>query len=342
MKARHRAVRFPPAPLLLLLLCLTACGRPAEPVVLSGATMGTTWEVKLRELPPGQTADLLQRAVSGVFADVDMAMSTWRGDSELSRINARPAGEWIKVSPALFEVLAAAQEISALSDGAFDVTVGPLVNVWGFGPAKTARRVPPEEDIQAARARVGYRNIELDREGQRLRKRIKGLYIDLSGIAKGYAADRVARMLEEAGARDFLVEVGGEIVARGSHRNGRGWRVGIERPEPGLRQPFRIVPLTNAALATSGDYRNAFYYEGDRYSHTIDPATGRPVTHSATAVTVIAPTAMRADALATALLVLGPERGLDLARREGIAALFIMRAKDGFEERHTENFPWPE
>jgi len=218
------------------------------------------------------------------------------------------------------------------------VTVGPLVNLWGFGPDGRRTAPPPEADIASARARIGYRSLELDPAQRAVRKLLPDLYIDLSAIAQGYAADEVSLYLEQIGVRNYMAEIAGEIRAAGVNADGRAWRIGIERPGNGEPVVERVVELRDAGLATSGDYRNYFEQDGIRYSHHIDPATGRPVTHNLASVTVVHPSATFADAMATALLVLGPERGLALAGREKLAVFLIIRAGSGFEEKDTEAF----
>lgn len=315
------------------MLCAAGCARSGpEPLVLSGVTMGTTWEVKIADPPASVSAEVLQRGILGILDEIDRSMSTYRPDSELSRLNADASGDWFGLSNDLRSVLATALAVSAQTDGGFDVTVGPVVNLWGFGPDRRPRQVPSDVERDAALARSGFRNLEIDPAMPRVRKRIPGLFIDLNGIAPGYAIDRIAEYLSGAGCANFLVELGGEIGARGAGLEGRGWRVGIERPAPGSRSVEQVVLLRDAGLSTSGDYRDFFEENGVRYGHTIDPATGKPVSHGLAAVTVVHASAMRADALATALMVLGPEAGRAFAEREGLAALFIIRAGADFEE----------
>ncbi|HEY7840322.1 MAG TPA: FAD:protein FMN transferase [Gammaproteobacteria bacterium] len=327
------AARLHPALLLGAILCMTACARSGpEPLVLSGVTMGTTWEVKIADPPASVSPEALQRGILGILDEIDRSMSTYRPDSELSRLNADASGDWFALSDSLHAVLLAALDVSQQTNGAFDVTVGPVVNLWGFGPDRRPRRVPSDAEREAALARSGFRKLEIDPAAPRARKQIADLFIDLNGIAPGHAVDRIVEYLSGAGCGNFLVELGGEIGARGTGPGGRDWRVGIERPLPGPRGAERVVLLRNAGLSTSGDYREFFEEGGIRYGHTIDPASGKPVSHGLAAVTVVHASAMRADALATALMVLGPEAGRAFSEREGIAALFIIRDGAGFEE----------
>ncbi|NNL86451.1 MAG: FAD:protein FMN transferase, partial [Myxococcales bacterium] len=268
----------------------------------------------------------------------DAAMSTWRDDSELSRFNASRNTDPFHLSAATFRVFAAAEEISEASAGAFDVTVGPLVEAWGFGPSGTPGRPPEPSVLAALRRRVGYRKLELDISTRTIRKQVADIACDLSALAKGFAVDEVARGLVELGYEAFLVEIGGELRAQGVHEDGRDWRVAIETPDAEGFSIHRVVVLRDLSMATSGDYRNFYESDGTRYSHTIDPRTGAPVTHALASVTVLHPEAMRADAWATALSVLGPEEGYDLAQQRGLAAYVISRLGRGSEERFEARF----
>ncbi len=296
--------------------------------------MGTYYRITAR--CPGVRAQAVSHEVETTLSTVNGEMSTYQSDSELSRFNQAPVDVWLPASAELRTVIRTALEISVLSDGAFDVTVGPLVNLWGFGPDGTISRSPSAAAIEGALQRVGSRYLELDDDLGELRKR-KALYVDLSAIAKGYGVDRVAAQLTSLGCTDHLVDVGGEVASRGQSPAGHAWRIGIEVPDPetfGAVQ--RIVPISDMAVATSGDYRNFLDLEdGRRVSHTVDPRTGSPVFHDLASVTVLASSAMWADGLATALNVLGPEEGLALAERQGLAAVFLIRRADGFEERYT-------
>lgn len=320
--------------LYLLVLLLTACGG-SEQIVLSGPTMGTGYRITLRPLPDGHTAESLQAAIDERLVAINRVMSTYDPDSELSRLNRNPDGDWITVSEELYTVLAEAQRISELSDGAFDVTVGPLVNLWGFGPDRGDDRVPDEAAIATARERVGYRMLELRAEPLAARKARPDLYIDLSAIAKGYGVDEIAGLLESAGVNHYLVDIGGELRARGVNEQDDPWRIGIEKPEPGERTVREIIGLRDTGMATSGDYRNFFELDGRRYAHVIDPATGWPIRHRLASVTVLHSRCMNADGLATALLAMGPERGFALAEHAQLAALFIVITDEGFESRPT-------
>lgn len=303
-----------------------------------GGSMGTTWSVKLAvDVIDAAARAEVQQSIEAALRGVDEAMSTWREDSELSRFNAHASTEAFKASREVLEVFRIAREVSALSDGAFDVTIGPIVAAWGFGATDRIPGPPPADELDRLRERVGWRGVEVQ-EGA-LRKARADLVCDLSAIAKGYAVDRVAEALEKLGYRDHLVEVGGEVRARGARLQGGAWRVAIERPVAGARDLFDVVLLDDLALATSGDYRNFYESGGQRYSHTIDPRTARPIEHALASVSVLHREAVYADALATALNVLGPDAGYSLAEREGLAALFIVRGEDGeFSARATPAF----
>jgi thiamine biosynthesis lipoprotein len=321
---------------LLGALALAAgCSSPTAPLVLSGITMGTTWEVKIADAPLPRPPEELQRGIGAVLDGIDASMSTYRADSAISRLNAAAADAWIELPADLHDILRTARALSEQTGGSFDATVGPVVNLWGFGPDRRPRRVPTDAELAAALSRSGYLKLEIDAAAPRVRKLVAELFVDLNAIAPGYAVDRIAAYLAEAGCGNFLVELGGEIHARGPGRDGTGWRIGIERPFTGARGVERVVALRDAGLSTSGDYRDFFEQDGVRYGHTIDPATGRPVTHGLVSVSVVDASTVRADALATALLVLGPERGLAFAERAGIPALLIMQSGGAFEELAT-------
>ena len=319
----------------LALLALSGCGPREHTLTLVGTTMGTSWSVQV-PYPPERLdqADLYQR-ISAELQAVNERMSTYQASSELSRFNAAETTAWFPVSAELVRLVDTAIALSSLTDGAFDVTVGPLVNLWGFGPEVKADELPAQAEIDAALARVGWDLLETRSDPPALRKAQPDLYVDLSAIAKGYGVDRMAALVEDAGITDYLVEIGGELRGRGVNAEGEPWRIAIERPEPGRRAVLRVVALTDLGMATSGDYRNFFELDGQRYSHTVDPATGRPVDHHLASVTVLAERCAEADAWATALLVLGPARGMALANDRGLTALFVERFGD--ELRVTES-----
>jgi len=328
----------PPLAMLIAVLLLGGCNGPQQaapgPVVFDGLTMATTYTVKITVPLPVERAQLAA-GIAAVLDDVDGRMSTYKPDSELSRLNANPAQDWLPVSKPLADILGVALDISRVTDGAYDITVGPLVNLWGFGPGDTPRQAPDEATLADVRRRVGYQFIELDTHTPAVRKHAAGLYLDLSSIAQGFGSDAVGSYLSARGIRNFMVDVSGEILARGVNGAGEPWHIGIERPVATGGTIERVLVLRDMAMATSGDYRNYFEQGGIRYSHLIDPASGRPINHRLASVSVLATTTTRADGLATALMILGPDRGYALAMREKLPALFIMRTDSGFEDRWT-------
>ncbi|WP_290699304.1 FAD:protein FMN transferase [Amphritea sp.] len=334
---RHTLKR--PAALLLaasflFLAALTGCSKQPQIVSHQGPTMGTSFSVKWVSVD-SETDKALPAEINRLLVEINNSMSTYQKDSELSRINQMPVGEAVILSEGLNEVLHQALEISHSSAGAFDVTVGPLVNLWGFGPDGRVIRAPEEKEIQQLKERVGYRYLQLD-GNQLIRQR--DLYIDLSAIAKGYAVDQVAKLLEAAGISVYLAEIGGELRARGNKPDGNHWKVAIEAPVVGDRKIQRIIAVKDIGIATSGDYRNYFEEDGIRFSHTIDPSTGQPIKHKLASVTVLADDCATADALATAMMVLGPDKAEAYAEQQGVEALMIVKSDTGFTEKMTPGF----
>jgi thiamine biosynthesis lipoprotein len=329
-----------PLSLLLIVLLLSACeSPPPDPTVrLAGATMGTSYEIKLVPAP-GQTvpADLKQR-VDAVLARINQQMSTYDPNSELSRFNQNPSTDWIAVSPELLQVVAEGLRTSELSNGAFDITVGPLVNLWGFGPEPRRDQVPSDEAIAQARDRVGYWRLQTRDQPPALKKERADLYVDLSALAKGYGADQLAALLDASGIQNYLVAIAGDIRARGRNGQGQPWTIAIEKPVPGQRAVERLIRVGDHSVSTAGDYRNFFEQNGQRYSHLINPRTGRPVPRTLASVTVISDRSMVADTTATALMVAGPDFGFQLATDHHLAAFFILAGPDGFQERYTSGF----
>jgi thiamine biosynthesis lipoprotein len=314
--------------------------RSAEPpqLALAGQAMGTTWSLRLGS-EPDVALDELARLVQERLDQVDRAMSTYKADSELSRFNRHASLEPFAVSSATLEVFRVATEVSERSGGALDVTVGPLVALWGFGAGAKIPGAPPPEELERVLERVGWRRIELDESAGTLTKTHPETICDLSAVAKGYAVDRAAEALVERGVADFLFELGGELSARGQRPEGGPWRVGIEDANESGRDVLEVVHLGDEALATSGDYRNYYEEDGVRRSHLLDPRTGRPIEHGLASVSVIHARAAQADAWATALAVLGHEEGRRIAEEEGLAVHFVLRQPDGsFASRSTASF----
>lgn len=300
--------------------------------------MGTSWSVQYTSavrIDPHALHDAVQAGLDQVVAQ----MSTWEADADIMRFNRCAAGEWFALQDDLLRVLTAALDIAAVSGGAFDPTVSPLVAVWGFGAHAGHRGRPTDVDLVEARARVGWQHLRLDREQRRLRQP-GGVMLDLSAIAKGYGVDVVAALLRRRGIEAALVEVGGELYGYGRKPDGQPWRVLVESSpdEEAEGMEPRVLVLDGIAVATSGDRWHAYAQDGRRYSHTIDPRSGEPVTDAAAAVTVVAADAMHADAWATALTVMGATEGHAFALRHGLAARFLQRTADGLQESSTPPF----
>ena len=297
---------------------------------LGGESMGTRWSVRLYARP-GADLHALHAGIQQQLDQVVAQMSTWEAQSDISRYRRAAAGSWQAIPEGFAQVLDCAIEVARASDGAFDPTLGPLVDLWGFGSAGTPRRVPSGEDIERARAQCGWQRLQR-RAGGRELLQPGGLQLDLSAIAKGHGADLAAAHLRAHGIAAALVEVGGEVRGYGRKPDGQPWRVLVESAaDEGAGEqelPARVLQQEDAAVATSGDRWHRFEQDGQRYAHTLDPRSGRPVADAAAAVTVVAANAMHADAWATALTVMGAQAGLDFARAHGLAARFLVRAPD--------------
>ena len=293
----------------------------ATPAALAGATMGTTWSAKLA-LPRGLAPETARAAIQEALDEVVLQMSTWDDTSDLSRYNHAASG-WHSLPANCFHVLRHALQLAADTGGAYDPTVGPLVNAWGFGPPPHASEPPSAATLDGLRQRCGWQRIRLDEPAGRAWQP-GGAYLDLSAIAKGFGVDQAAQALDDAGIGHYLIEVGGELRARGRRPDGQPWRVAIEVPD-GSDDHALALALRNGSIATSGDYRRYRHDAGGRYAHTLDPRTGRPIDNGVASVTVIHDRCMQADALATALTVLGERDGLLYAARHQLAALFIVR-----------------
>lgn len=272
------------------------------------------------------------------LARVDALMSSYREDSDVSRINRAAPGNWIPVAPATAQLMQVARQIGERSGGVYDLTVGPLVNLWGFGPDHDPATTPLTADLEEARRQVGWDKLEIRSDPPSVRRLADGVAVDLSSIAQGFAVDEAAAVLDRLGVADYCLDLSGDIRTRGCNARGRPWQIAIESPREERVEAQRVVSISGMSLTTSGDYRNYFEEAGVRYSHIIDPRTGQPITHRLASVTVVDPSCTRADGWDTALLVAGPDAGFALAEREQLAALFIVRTRDGFEERQTSRF----
>jgi thiamine biosynthesis lipoprotein len=306
--------------------------RPGE-TLLSGESMGSAWTVKVAGPLPVQS-EQLQAGIQVRFEEVNRALSTYRADSALSRFNEDDRGEWVDVDPELAIVMSYALALAEASDGAYDITVGPLVNLWGFGPDPATYRVPEADAIARARARVGWRKVEVDVVRSRARKQ-PGVRVDLSSLGKGRGVDRVADYLDAQGVNNYLIDLSGKLRARGVNSAGGAWLVAVERPvadatsENSVVEP-EVVSLRDSSVATAGNYRRFFESNGRHYSHIIDPRTGEPVTHRTVSATALDVSCMHADAWATVLMVMPPEAALALADARKLKALLIARHPPGY------------
>lgn len=321
-----------------MLVCstaLVACSQQKSEVHFTGPTMGTTYNVKY-VASSDVTPEQLKSEVDSELVDINQLMSTYIEDSELSRFN-----QWHSVEPfplseqALF-VMAEAKRLGEISEGVLDVTVGPLVNLWGFGPNARPDKIPTDAEVLHAKNRVGLEKLELNSTSAR--KTHEELYVDLSTIAKGYGVDRLAEILASHDIDNYLVEVGGEMRLSGKKVNGQQWRIAIEKPLSQERAVERIISVGNNAVATSGDYRIYYEEDGVRYSHLIDPTIGKPINHNLVSVTVVHPSSMTADGLATALNVMGKDKALILAEKQELAVLLITKEEHGFKEYTSSKF----
>jgi len=326
-----------------IIFSLNSCSDQSQQVQkIAGDTMGTRYSLQFFSAQASPNAAQIKKAADILLNDIENKMSTYRSESELSLLNRAAINENIQLSPELFLVIQRAQEISALSEGGFDITVGPLVNLWGFGPDIKVQDLPSDEQIQKILSeRVGYQYLILDAANSSIKKQ-KPAYIDLSAIAKGYAVDQLAELLLSYGIDNFLVEIGGELRASGSKTKGQPWRIAIEKPVLGDSGKYssleQIIVLNNLSIATSGDYRNFFTIDGHMYSHTLNPKTGKPLSHNLASVSVLHPSAMQADALATAFNVMGAEKAMAYAEKNRLAIFLVLREADKLEHRHSSRF----
>lgn len=316
-----------------LLVALTAgCDRRPEVLKISGATMGTSYHITV--VAEQRSPEDIEQQIAALLDQVDQSMSTYKPDSELNRLNRAPVDQPFSVSSELMAVLGVSKRVWEESGGAFDPTVGPLVDLWGFGPVDTNDQIPSAEQINEALMGVGFDKLEIvdDSNVQKL----SPVRLDLSAVAKGYAVDLVANWLESRTLKRYLVEVGGELRASGLNPDGRPWRLAIEQPElnSGVAQ---IMEVEAGGIATSGDYRNYFEKDGQRYSHEIDSRTGMPIKHNVASVTVIADNCASADAWATALLVMGQD-GIDLANRLNLPVFMLVKTTEGFTPIQSDTF----
>ncbi|AHJ77322.1 FAD:protein FMN transferase ApbE [Kosakonia sacchari] len=323
------------------LLLLTGCdtGSKAQPTVLEGKTMGTFWRVSVVDMSPQQAQSLQQKIQTQLDAD-DHLMSTWKDDSALMRFNHSTSTEPWPVSAAMADIVTTSLRVGEKTDGAMDITVGPLVNLWGFGPDKQPVNTPSQAQIDAAKARTGLAHLTvINRAGEQfLQKDLPDLFVDLSTVGEGYAADHLAALMEREGIARYLVSVGGALASRGMNAQGQPWRVAIQKPTDRENVAQAVVDINGHGISTSGSYRNYYELDGKRISHIIDPRSGRPIQHALVSVTVIAPTALEADAWDTGLMVLGTEQAKEVVKREGLAVFMIIKDGDGFRTWMSPQF----
>jgi thiamine biosynthesis lipoprotein len=310
-----------------LIGCSSESERPLEsPVRLDGSVFGSFYQVTIADALTQGEAKTLEAGIKAQLEQVDQAMSTYRDDSELMAFNQAPLGEWQPLSNALIEVMAISQSVAEASDGAFDTTIGQLVNLWSFGPEARPEEVPSDLALSERLEQVGFDALKVDTQSMQA-QRTRDVFVDLSAVAKGHATDRVAAYLDQQGMKHYLVNLGGDLIARGYRDLDEEtmWRVGIEVPTDGPQTAQHVIPMADMSVATSGDYRNYFEVEGKRYSHTIDPRSGTPITHGLASVSVFHPSNAWADAWATALLVAGETSGMALASEHDLSVLMLIR-----------------
>ncbi len=322
--------------LVLSIFVLAGCSKPPQQMHISGPTMGTGYNVKYLTDSNSPAPEDIQKEVDKVLEKVNDEMSTYRPDSELSRFNQHRSSEPFTVSEDTATVVREALRINKVTEGAMDVTVGPIVNLWGFGPEDRPDHTPTAEKLEQRRAITGIQH--LSEIGNALIKDIPDLYVDLSSIAKGRGTDEVANYLESIGILNYMVEVGGEIRVKGHNREGVAWRIAVEKPVSNERSVENIIEPGDMAIATSGDYRNYFEENSVRYSHIINPKTGKPINNKVVSVTVLDASCMTADGLSTGLMVLGETEGIRIANKENIPVLYIVKTDDGFKEYASEAF----
>lgn len=321
----------------ILAVTLTACDNNAERIeVLSGPTMGSTYTIKYVKNASTPAADAVGVEVQNILDEVDRQMSTYRLDSDIARFNQSPANTCMKMPQPVLELAQYGDDLSRASDGAFDLTLSPLLDLWGFGPQARGKQVPSAADIAQAQQRVGYQHVRV--EGDQLCKDAD-VTVEFNSIAAGYTVDRVSERFTQLNIDSYMIEITGELIAKGRKPDGSPWRIALEQPLADGQQVIqRILDIDGYGINTSGDYRNYFEEDGVRFSHTLDPQVGAPISHRLASVTVIDPSTLHADGLGTLLLVLGPERGLAFAEKHGVAAFFVTRDGDGFATQVSSEF----
>jgi thiamine biosynthesis lipoprotein len=320
---------------LLLVGAVTACGPGDGLERFGGPTMGSTYSVKYIRSPDGPDVAHVQPEVEAILAEVDQQMSTYRSDSDIERFNGLPANSCQSMPAGVLELVRVGEQLSIDSQGSYDLTVEPLLDLWGFGPQARVEQVPTPEQLALVRKRVGYGHLHID--GDQLCKDAP-VEVDFNSIAAGYAVDRISARMQALGVSSFLVEATGELKAVGKKADGSPWRVALEAPRDDEQVVEKTIELDGYGVSTSGDYRNYFEQDGRHYSHTFDALTGAPIDHALASVTVIDHSTLMADGLSTLLLILGPERGWAFAEQHKIAAFFVIRADKRFIIRSNSEF----
>lgn len=326
-------------------LALAACGdtkSSAKVLELNGSTMGTGYKITAIDYDGKIDKRDLEMAVEKSLLDVNAKLSNWDPSSEISRFNALNSTNPVQVSKSLAEVVRASREINSASDGQFDITLGPVIEAWGFGARNDSRSVAPDAQLLSSAMEAAGQTGNLKLEGTLLAKSKTNTELFLPSIGKGYGVDQLANVVRSFGMKDFMVDIGGDTYVSGQNTSGNKWQMAIETPNAMTRQAFKVASVSNLGMATSGDYRNYYEQGGQRYSHIIDAKTGRPVTHRTASVTVLAENTMMADGWATALLAAGTKRGMEMANDLKLAAMFIDRTSsnldDGFKAYTSANF----
>lgn len=309
-------------------------------VELNGKTQGTTYSIKIVDLKlssDNSSREKLHKEIDSILVEISNQMSTWQKDSEISEFNSSKTTDWFPVSLDFVNVVETSQIISEKSNGALDISVGALANLWGFGPVKKDEVIPSDKEIEDAKKLCDYKKISFRKDEPAIKKEIEDITIDLSAVAQGFSVDKLCDYLYSLNYKNYLVEIGGEVKTAGKNHLGENWKIGISVPD-GSFDIQKVISLENSAVSTSGDYRDYFEKDGVRFSHTIDTKTGKPITHSLASVTVVCKNCADADGLSTAIDVLGPEAGYELAIKEKLAVLLIVKTENGFNEKMTPEF----
>lgn len=335
-------MKFSRRSFILMSLSVAACKGGSDILELSGSTMGTNYSVTALDQDRAVDKVALQTAIEKKLAEVNRQMSNWDASSEVSRFNASKSVAPMKVSEGLAKVVSASRDINLASDGQFDITLGPVIEAWGFGAKNAGHTSKPDAETIATAFKAAGHSKSLHVDGTHLRKAHPETEIYLPSIGKGYGVDQMAEVVKSFGLTDFMVEIGGDIYVAGRNADNMKWQIGIETPDSHTKTAYQVASVSNLGMATSGDYRNYFEADGQRFSHIIDAHTGQPITHRTASVTVLAENTMLADAWATAMLVLGTERGLEIANQRDLAVLFIDRdanaGNKGFVSSKSDRF----